>query len=302
MKVIITGGTGLIGSALAKSLADDNHEVIVLSRSPMKVKNLPATVQVVEWDGRTAKGWGHLVEGAGAIVNLAGESIADGRWTEERKQRIRASRFNAGQAVVEAIKAAANKPRGLVQASAVGYYGPRNGREIGEDTPAGNDFLAQVCIDWEASTAAVEEMGVRRVIIRTGVVLSTAGGALPRMLMPFKLFVGGPIGHGDQGFPWIHLSDEVAAIRFLIANPDASGPFNLSAPNPLTNAQFGQALGKVLHRPAVLPAPSFAMRLAFGEMATVLLEGQRAVPQHLEQLGFTFEFSEIEQALQITLD
>ncbi len=298
MKIIITGGTGLIGSALAKSLVEDNHEIIVLSRSPMKVKNLPPTVQVVEWDARSAKGWGHLADGVDAIVNLAGESLAEGRWTDARKEKIRNSRLNAGRAVVEAIEAAETKPKVLIQSSAVGYYGPRNGREIGEDTPAGDDFLAHICIDWEASTAPVETMGVRRVVIRTGVVLSTDGGALPRMLMPFKMFVGGPIGSGNQGFPWIHLSDEVAAIRFLIENPEASGPFNLTAPNPLTNAQFGQALGKALHRPAILPTPGFVMKLAFGEMATVLLEGQQAVPNRLQELGFTFEFPQAEGALR----
>ncbi len=298
MKVIITGGTGLIGSALAKGLADDNYEVIVLSRSPMTVKNLPASVQVVEWDGRTAKGWGHLADGAEAIVNLAGENIGEGRWTDARKERIRQSRLNAGRAVVEAIEAAEHKPEVLIQASAVGYYGPRNGREIGEDTPAGHDFHAQICVDWEASTAPVEAMGVRRVIIRTAPVLSTAGGALPRMLMPFKMFVGGPVGGGEQGFSWIHLSDEVAAIRFLIENPAARGPFNLTAPNPVTNAQFSQALGKALHRPSLMPVPGFVLKLVYGEMATVVLEGQQAVPNRLQELGFTFEFPQVEGALR----
>jgi len=299
MKVIITGGTGLIGSALAKSLTQENHEVIVLSRSPKKARNLPPAVQVVAWDGQSAKGWGHLADGAEAIVNLAGESIGDGRWTAERKRRIRNSRLNAGLAGVEAIEAAENKPKVLIQSSAVGYYGPSNGREIAEDTAAGNDFLAQICVEWEESTAAVEDMdGVRRVIIRSGVVLSTEGGAFPRMLLPFKMFAGGPIGSGKQGLSWIHLADQVAAIRFLIEHPDASGPFNLTAPNPLTNAQFGKALGKALHRPAIMPTPSFAMKLAFGEMSLVLLEGQQTVPQRLQELGFTFEFPKAEGALR----
>jgi len=299
MKVIITGGTGLIGSALAKSLTQENHEVIVLSRSPKKARNLPPAVQVVEWDGKSARGWGHLADGAEAVINLAGESIGDGRWTAERKRRIRNSRLNAGLAGVEAIEAAENKPKVLIQSSAVGYYGPSNGREIAEDTAAGNDFLAQICVEWEESTAAVEDMdGVRRVIIRSGVVLSTEGGAFPRMLLPFKMFAGGPIGSGKQGLSWIHLADQVAAIRFLIEHPDASGPFNLTAPNPLTNAQFGKALGKALHRPAIMPTPSFAMKLAFGEMSLVLLEGQQTVPQRLQELGFTFEFPKAEGALR----
>lgn len=298
MKVIITGGTGLIGAALAKSLAADRHDVIVLSRSPQRATGLPASVQVVAWDGRSAKGWGHLADGADAIVNLAGESLAEGRWTAERKRRIQQSRLDAGQAVVEAIQAATQKPGVLVQSSAVGYYGPRDNREIAEDTPPGNDFLARVCVAWEASTAAVDAMGVRRVLIRTGIVLSLAGGALPRLLLPFKLGVGGPLGRGEQPFPWIHLDDEVAAIRFLLEHPTARGPFNLTAPQMLTNAQFGQALAKVLHRPALLPTPAFALKLALGEMAAAVLEGQQAVPRRLQELGFQFKYPQAAGALE----
>lgn len=298
MKVIITGGTGLIGSALAKSLVDDNHEVIVLSRSPMKADNLPPAVQVVEWDARSAKGWGHLADGADAIVNLAGENLAEGRWTDERKERIRRSRLNAGRAVVEAVEGATTKPQLVIQASGVNYYGTHQAGEIGEDAPPGDDFLARVCIEWEAATAPVEPMGVRRVVIRTGPVLSPEGGALSRMLLPFKMFVGGPVGRGDQGFSWIHLADEVAAIRFLLENPVASGPFNLTAPNPVTNAHFSRALGKALHRPAIMPIPGFMLKLLYGEMATVILEGQLAVPNRLTELGFTFDFPHIEGALQ----
>ncbi len=298
MKVIITGGTGLIGAALASSLAADRHDVIVLSRSPQKATNLPGSVQVVAWDGRSAKGWGRLADGADAMINLAGESIAEGRWTPERKRRIEQSRLEAGQAVVEAIQAATQKPGVLVQSSAVGYYGPGDNREIPEDTPPGNDFLARVCVAWEASTAAVEALGVRRVIIRTGIVLSAAGGALPRLLLPFKLGVGGPLGRGEQPFPWIHLDDEVAAIRFLLEHPTASGPFNLTAPQSLTNAQFGQVLAKVLRRPALLPTPAFALKLAFGEMASALLEGQQAVPRRLQELGFQFKYPQAAGALE----
>jgi uncharacterized protein (TIGR01777 family) len=298
MKVIITGGTGLIGSALAKNLVEENHEVIVLSRSPMKAENLPPAVQVVEWDAQSAKGWGHLADGADAIVNLAGENLAEGRWTDARKERILSSRVNAGRAVVEAVEGAKNKPQVIIQASGVNYYGPHHGQEIGEDTLAGDDFLAQVCVEWEATTAPVEERGVRRVITRSGPVLSTESGALPRMLLPFKMFVGGPVGSGKQGFSWIHLADEVAAIRFLIDNHAASGPFNLTAPNPVINAQFSQALGKALHRPAVMPVPAFMLKLIYGEMATVILEGQQAVPNRLTELGFTFQFPRVDGALQ----
>ena len=298
MRVIITGGTGLIGRALADNVAGDGHQVIILTRTPERDISLPDGVSLVGWDGRTAEGWGSLVDGADAIINLAGESIAEGRWTAERKRRIRESRVNAGQAVVEAVEAAQDKPQVVIQSSAVGYYGPRGNDRVTVETPAGDDFLAQVASEWEASAASVEDVGVRRAIIRTGVVLTQDGGALPRLLLPYKFFAGGPIGDGKQWLPWIHMDDEVAAIRFLVENGDASGPFNLTAPNPLTNADFSKVLGKVLGRPASLPAPAFAMRMAFGEMSTVLLDGQRAVPQRLLDLGFTFSFPEAEAALR----
>ena len=302
MRILITGGTGLIGRALAADLAQEGHEVVVLSRHPERATDMPSGVQVQGWDARTAEGWGHLADGADAIVNLAGENLAAGRWTAERKRRIRESRVNAGRAVVAAVEAASRKPRVVVQASAVGYYGPCGDEEITEDHPPGNDFLAQVCVEWEASTAAVEEMGVRRPIIRTGVVLSATGGALPRMLPPFRFGLGGPLGSGQQWFPWIHLADEVGAIRFLIAHEEASGPFNLSAPNPVTNAAFTRALGRVLGRPTFMRVPAFALRLLFGEMGTVLLEGQRAVPKRLLEMGYTFRFAEVEAALRDLLE
>ena len=301
MCVIITGGTGLIGQALTQSLAADGHEVIVLSRNPDKVSGLPKGVRAVKWDGRSAQGWGQLADGADAIVNLAGESIAAGRWSEARKQSILQSRVEAGRAVVDAVKAATRKPRVVVQSSAVGFYGPRGSEKIAEDASAGHDFLASVCRAWEASTAELESLGVRRVIIRTGVVLDKNGGALPQMMLPFKLFAGGPLGGGRQGFPWIHLADEVAAIRFLIDQPSASGVFNLSAPNPLSNAQFGRVLGKVLGRPSFMPTPGIAMKMMFGEMSTLLLDGQFEIPQRLQQLGFTFRFADAEAALRDVL-
>jgi uncharacterized protein (TIGR01777 family) len=298
MRIIITGGAGLIGQALTNNLTADGHEVIVLSRTPEKVTHLPNGAKAERWDGRTATGWGHLADGAEAIVNLAGESLASGRWSAERNQRIRVSRLDAGRAVVEAVEMAERKPKVVIQASAVGYYGPRGSEEITEENSAGNDFLAQVCVDWEASTASVESLGVRRAIIRTGAVLSPENGALPQMMLPFKFFVGGPIGSGQQWFSWIHLADEATAIRYLIDNENAAGPFNLSAPIPLTNAEFSRVLGRVLKRPAIMPTPGFAVRLVFGEMSTVVLDGQRVIPQRLQQLGFTFRFPEAEAALR----
>jgi uncharacterized protein (TIGR01777 family) len=301
MRVLITGGTGLIGRALSASLVADGHEVIVLSRSPEQASGLPDGVRAEGWDARTAGGWGHLAEGAGAIVNLAGESIGSGRWTEERKERILQSRLDAGQAVVQAVEQATEKPGVLIQASGIGYYGPRGGEEIAEDASPGDDWLAQVAVQWEASTEPVEALGVRRVTIRTGVVLDAGEGALPRMVLPFRFFAGGPLAGGKQWLPWIHLQDEVSAIRFLIDNPEARGPFNLAGPNPVTNGQFSRALGRVLGRPSFVPAPGFALKLLLGEMSSLVLDGQRAVPKKLLDLGFVFQFLIAEAALKDVL-
>ena len=304
MRVIITGGTGLIGRALAADLAGDGHEVIVLSRAPERVTAMPAGVRVERWDARSAEGWGALADGADAIVNLAGESIAgtgfilSRRWTAERKRRIRDSRLNAGRAVVQAVELASDKPRVVVQASGVGYYGPRGDEELTEEASPGQDFLARTAIEWEASTAPVEPLGVRRAIIRSGAVLGTKGGAFPFMLLPFRLFVGGPVGSGRQWLPWIHIADEVRAIRFLIENEAASGPFNLVAPDLLTNAEFNRVLGRVMRRPAFMRVPAFALRLLLGEMSIVSLEGQKAIPRRLQELGFAFRFPEAKAAMR----
>lgn len=298
MRTIITGGTGLIGRALAASLAADGGEVIVLSRNPDRVTDLPAGVRVQRWDTRSAQGWASLVDGADAIVNLAGQSIAGLRWTQSHKRRVRESRLNAAQAVIEAVESATDKPRVLIQASGVGYYGHRGEQVVAEDTPPGNDFLARFAVEWEASTEPVEAHGVRRTVIRTSAVLSDRGGILPLMALPFKLFVGGPVGSGRQYVPWIHIADQVAAIRFSMDTEKATGPFNLSAPNPLTNAEFSRALARVLGRPALMRAPGSVLRLLLGEMASLLLEGQRAVPQRLLDLGFSFRFPEAEAALR----
>jgi len=297
-RVVITGGSGLIGSALARELGQAGRDVVVLSRDPERLDVQPIGVRAVRWDGRTAGGWRELADGAEAIVNLAGENIGAGRWTVERKERIRQSRLAAGAAVLDAIGAARRKPQVLVQASAVGYYGARGDELVTEETPPGNDFLAQTCVAWEASTAPVESLGVRRVVARTGVVLSRAGGALPRMVTPYRFFVGGPLGSGRQWLPWIHLADEVGAIRFLIETAEARGAFNLTAPAPLPNALFGRALGRVLRRPSLLPAPAFALRRLLGEMSLVVLEGQRAVPERLLALRYPFQYPEAKPALE----
>jgi uncharacterized protein (TIGR01777 family) len=302
MKIIITGGSGLIGRTLTESLTQDGHEVIILSRNPKTVTNLPTGAKAVAWDGKTAAGWGELVEGTHAIINLAGESIAGegfipSRWTAERKRRIRQSRIDAGEAIVAAVQAAEDKPEVVIQSSAIGYYGPQTDELIYEDHPAGDDYLASVCVDWEAATAEVEEGGVRRAIIRTGLVFTPEGGIYDRLQLPFKLFAGGPMGSGKQYYSWIHMQDAINAIRFLVEKKDAQGAFNLTAPSPVTSREFAKTLGKVMGRPSAIPVPSFAMKLALGEVSMTALEGQRVIPKHLLDLGFEFKYPDLEMAL-----
>jgi uncharacterized protein (TIGR01777 family) len=297
MRIVITGGSGLIGTALAREMGGAGHEVVVLSREPSRVTTLPPNTHAVRWDGKTAGDWARLLDGDTVIVHLAGDGVASGRWTDEKKRRIRDSRVESGAAVLAAIRQAAAKPRALLQGSAVGYYGACGDEMVEESHPPGDDFLARVCVEWEASTAEVSALGVRRPVLRTGIVLSDEGGALPRMALPFRLLAGGPLGNGRQWFPWIHIADEVGAIRFLIERDDADGPFNLTAPAPLTGSDFSRALGRALSRPSFAPAPGFALRLLLGEMADALLHGQRAVPRRLLELGFAFRYSEAGAAL-----
>lgn len=303
MKVIITGGTGFIGGELGKSLAADGHEVIVLSRSPAG-KPLPAGVRAEKWDGKTAVGWGHLADGADAIVNLAGENIAGSgilpaRWTAARKERILNSRVDAGKAVAAAVNAAVNKPKLVIQSSGIDYYGNVPVAVVTEESPPGDDsFLAKVTIPWEASTAVVTQAGVRHVIIRTGVVLDKDGGPLGTMLLPFKFHAGGPVGSGKQWLSWIHMRDAVRGIRFLLASETASGPYNLCAPDPVQYKEFSVMIGQVLGRRSYLPAPAFAMKLVLGEAADLVLNGRRAHPDRLLAAGFEFEFPDPMAALQ----
>lgn len=306
MRVLITGGAGLIGTPLVASLAQDGHEVIVLTRDPSRLAGqLPKGARAHPWDARTADGWLDLADGAGAIVNLAAQSLAGAgripnRWSGKRKERIYTSRVYTGLAVVDAVEAAAVKPKVVIQASAVGYYGQRNDDVIiTEQSKAGDGFLSKTCVAWEKATAPVEEMGVRRCAIRTGLILANQKGSpLPLAALPFRFFAGGRIGSGEQYWPWIHLFDEVAAIRFLIENEKASGPFNLCAPTPVSNREFASVLGRVLRRPSFIPAPGFALRLALGEISTLVLEGQRAVPGKLLDLGFKFRYADLFFALR----
>jgi len=288
----------LIGLALTRELASAGFEVVVLSRAPGEVDGLPVGARAVGWDGASVGEWATEVDGAFGVVNLAGSSIAGGRWTSERKRRIRESRLAATRAVMGAFGSVAVRPRVLLQASAVGVYGPRDGDEpVTEADGVGQDFLAQVCADWEVASKGVEALGVRRCLMRIGVVLSTKGGALPEMARPFKLFAGGPVGSGRQWIPWIHLRDTVRAIRFLLETEAAAGPFNLTAPEPVTNEELSRALGQALERPSFFRAPAFALELFLGEMATIVLTGQRAVPERLRELGFSFEFPDLRGAL-----
>ncbi len=303
MLVIIAGGSGLIGIQLTKELVNHGYEVVILSRNPSKVLNAPGGVNIVAWDGETLDGWSGLVNGSKAVVNLAGENIAgDGflpsRLSEERKQRIRHSRIAPGETLVKAIEMAENKPEVFVQSSAIGYYGFHGDEKLTEDSSPGDDFFAE-WKDWEKVSAPVEQMGVRRVIIRTGIFFSTReGSALNRLVLPFKLFAGGPIGDGQQYLSWIHEVDEARAIRFLIDNEDARGAYNLTAPNPAKNEEVGKAIARVLQRPYYLPAPEFAFNLAFGEVGSLVTKGQRVMPERLLEQGFEFEFPEVEPALQ----
>ncbi|MCB8984735.1 MAG: TIGR01777 family protein [Ardenticatenaceae bacterium] len=307
MRVIITGGTGLIGSALAEDLAKDGHEVIVLSRSPGS-HDLPPGVRAEKWDGKTAVSWGHLADGADAIINLAGENLAGKglfptRWTDKRKERIVRSRLDAGQAVVEAVEAASQKPRVVIQSSGTDHY-----KDVGDEfiteasAPGRHSFLANLTIDWEASTEPVIAAGVRQIVIRSGAVFSPKSGAFRTLVFPFKFFVGGPLGNGRQWLSWIHLEDEVRAIRFLLAHETAVGAFNLCAPQPITNGALAKLIGKVMGRPSFIPVPAFALRLAFGEVADVVLDSRRVLPQRLQELGFSFRYPDPETAVRDLLD
>jgi hypothetical protein len=303
-KIIISGATGFIGRVLCRELIDRGYEVVVLSRNPVKgTALLSKSLQVVSWDAKTADGWQQFADGTLGIINLAGENIAGGRWTQPRKQKIIESRLAAGRAIVEVVSRARHKPRVVIQASGIGYYGSRGDALLDETSAAGQGFLADVAAQWEQTTSAVVSMGVRQVIIRTGIVLGHDGGFLSRILLPFKLFMGGHMGSGTQWLSWIHRAAEVRAICFLLERDDLSGAFNLCAPNPLAAREFFRVVGTVMGRPSWLPVPGFALRLMLGEMAEeLILSGQRAVPRRLLEAGYHFKYPEAEAALQEILN
>lgn len=288
MKVVVSGASGLIGSALRPHLVAAGHQVLPLRR--------PA-----DWDPERGFIDPRALEGADVVVNLAGENVF-GRWTAEKKRRIRHSRVEGTRIISDAIAALERRPAVLLAASAVGYYGDRGDEVLTEQSAPGDDFLAAVARDWEAATGSAGRAGVRVVNLRFGIVLSPKGGALGRLLPPFRLGLGGPVGSGRQYFSWIAMPDLLAAFLHLLAAAEITGPINVTAPNPVTNREFVKALGRVLGRPAVVPVPAFALRLAFGaEGAEMLRSGQRVVPDRLGRSGFQFRHSEIEAALRALL-
>ena len=296
MRVIVTGGTGFIGPKLCERLVSRGHDVIALTRDASRSRDhVHPKVRVVSWAEGAA--WEGFVDGAGALVNLAGETIAQ-RWTAAAKARIASSRLNAAARLKAAAEKAAQKPAVLVNASAVGFYGPRGDEPLDEETPAGSDFLAKVCVDWETAARSLEPLGTRVAMLRTGVVLGAGGGALAKMLPPFKAFAGGPLGSGKQWMSWIHESDLVGMYVWAAENPAVAGPVNATAPNPVTMREFATALGRALHRPSFAKAPAAAIRLALGEMSTVVLDGQRVVPKKALDLGFAFRFTDVLTALK----
>jgi hypothetical protein len=299
MKVVVAGGSGFIGRAVCQALAGRGDEVVVLTRDARRAQAvLGERVRLVSWDPRAQGDWTSALEGADAVVGLTGEVVVGKRWTAARKEAIRASRVEVTQALVAAVGAAERRPRVFVSTSAVGFYGPRGDEEVTEEDGAGADFLAQVCVAWEAAARAAEAHGLRTVMVRNGVVLAEGGGALAQMLGPFKAFLGGPIGSGKQPFPWIHRDDVVGIYLHSLDQAAVSGPVNAVAPQAQSMKEFARVLGKVLHRPSALPVPAVAVRAMFGEGADVVLTGQRAVPRKILALGYRFRFESAEGALR----
>jgi len=294
MKIVMSGGSGLVGSAATAALQADGHTVAHLVR--------PGTAQKsgdVRWDPMKATVDLAGLEGADVVIHLSGAGIADGRWTSERKKLIRSSRIDTTRVLVDSLARLKQKPRTLLVASAIGYYGNCGDEILTESSANGSDFLALLCRDWEAEARRAAPMGIRTTMLRFGVVLSGKGGALPRMITPFKLGVGGRLGSGQQWMSWIAIEDVVGIVRFAIANEKVSGPVNLVAPTPVRNAEFTRVLAAMLHRPAIFPAPAFMLRLAMGEMADAFLLGsERVQPERLLGAGYSFRFQILEPAMR----
>lgn len=299
MKIVLAGATGFVGRALVKRLLENGHELVVLSRRVDAFKDtLSPNLKIEPWDGCTSGAWASKLDGADAIVNLAGEGIADKRWTKQRKEALRSSRLDSTRALVSAIAAASKKPSVLVNASAVGFYGPVESGDVTESSPKGSGFLADLCAEWEEEAKKAEASGMRVVRLRLGVVLEKEGGALPKFLPPFRFYAGGPLGSGRQYFPWVHRGDVVGAVVYALEKPALSGPVNVTAPGVVTMGEFCSELGKAMGRPSWAPVPEFALRLLLGEVAGMLVTGQKAVPKRLEEAGYRFRHPEAGPALR----
>ena len=300
MKILISGGTGFIGKSLVDALLQQGHEIILLARRPEKI--LPQNgLKPVAWDGKQVGDWAAAAQGADAVINLAGEGIADQRWSARRKKELTDSRIFSTRALTVFIRNSPKKPAVFINASAVGYYGNVLSGDVTENSPKGRGFLADLCEQWENEARLAESAGVRTVLLRTGIVLEKGGGALAKMLFPFRIFAGGPLGSGQQWFPWVHREDVTGAILFSLDHSNLSGPVNMTAPNPVTMKEFCSQLGHVLHRPSWAPVPAFALKIILGEMAEMLLEGQKAVPQKLTVAGYRFRYTHLYEALTASL-
>jgi uncharacterized protein (TIGR01777 family) len=305
MKLIIAGGSGFLGSPLAWTWAEEGHDVRVLTRglAPGQAQHESGTGK----PGITRVGWApdgtagllpREFDGASAVINLAGESIAGGRWNAARKQALRDSRILATRSIAAAFAESRVPPPALISGSAVGYYGDRGSEPLTEESSPGDDFLARLCVDWEAEATRAARQGVRVLTLRTGLVLEKSGGVLQQMMRPFRLFAGGPLAGGRQYMPWIHRHDWVEMVRWMVDTPSLDGPINLTAPHPVTNAEFSRALGRALHRPSLMPTPRFAMRIVLGEMADAALASQRALPKRAQTAGYHFRYPEIDIAFR----
>ncbi|MFB2936702.1 TIGR01777 family oxidoreductase [Aerosakkonemataceae cyanobacterium BLCC-F154] len=302
MKIAITGATGFVGSYLVKRLQAEGEKIIILTRnanhaSRVFPKSAFPDVEIVAYNPAQSGDWQQVISGCDAVVNLAGASIGEGRWTAERKQEILNSRKIGTQKLVEAIANAEQKPSVLVNASAIGYYGTSETATFVESSPPGNDFLSEVCTAWEAEARKVKDLGVRLVILRFGVVLGM-GGAIAKMLPVFKMFAGGTIGTGKQWFSWVEVDDLVNLIVAALRQPEMEGVYNATAPNPVRMADFCHALGDVLHRPSWLPVPAFALELLLGDAAMVVLEGQQVLPKRTLESGFAYKYADLKPALK----
>jgi uncharacterized protein len=300
MRITVTGATGLIGSRLVARMLERGDEVTVLSRDPEGTRSVLGDVATATWDPTGAAAPTSALAGRDGVVHLAGEPVAQ-RWSDMVKERIWTSREAGTRCLVAGLREAEPRPGVLVSASGVGYYGPRGDERLDESAQAGDDFLSQVVKVWEAEAAAAEKLGLRVVHVRTGVVLDRAGGALAKMLPPFRAGIGGPVAGGRQYMPWIHLDDLVGIYLAALDGDDWSGPVNASAPEPVTNKEFSKALGRALHRPAFAPVPAFALRILYGEMAEIVTTGQRAVPKRALELGYAFRHPDLDEALAAAL-